>query len=86
MSKESDRSLVTWESIYQLESSLNEPIGAKERFILLSKNAKRLYARPNSLRILDGGGSNFTTILLKRIFPESFVLNVNIDRDIAPAD
>ena len=52
--------LLDWKSLYNLEIQTNEPIGCKERFIVLSKLSKQLFESLNSLNILDGGGSSVT--------------------------
>ena len=33
--------IISWEDLYEYETSLNSAIGAKERFILLSAHAKK---------------------------------------------
>ncbi len=71
--------LLDWKSLYNLEIQTNEPIGCKERFIVLSKLSKQLFESLNSLNILDGGGSSVTSRILKIIFPDSYIISVNIN-------
>jgi len=77
--------ITSWEHMYEYEASLNESIGAKERFILLSKYAGKIISQPNVIKILDGGGTTVTSYVLKKIFPGSFVVSVNLEgkNDIA---
>ena len=77
--------IISWEDLYEYEASLNESIGAKERFILLSKHAGKIISQLNGIKILDGGGTTVTSHVLKKIFPGSFVVSVNLEgkNDIA---
>ena len=77
--------ITSFEHMYEYEASLNESIGAKERFILLSKYAGKIISQPNVIKILDGGGTTVTSYVLKKIFPGSFVVSVNLEgkNDIA---
>jgi len=70
---------ITWEYLYDLEKSLNVAIGGKQRFISLSFYATRLIPQRKPLKILDGGGCNFSSHILKSIFVDCFVASINID-------
>ena len=59
--------IISWEDLYEYETSLNSAIGAKERFILLSAHAKKIVSQPDVIKILDGGGTNETSYVLKNI-------------------
>lgn len=71
---------ITFDFLYELERQLKGAIGAKERFVLLYEMRKHLIQRSvHAQYILDVGGCNFTSFLLKKIFPGSYVVSINID-------
>lgn len=74
-----ERTLLNWQSLYDLEIQINESIGCKERFILLSSISKRMFFPTDKLNILDGGGSRATSLIMKKLFPHSFIVSANID-------
>ncbi|MFC1570891.1 methyltransferase domain-containing protein [Candidatus Omnitrophota bacterium] len=79
------KKFLTWQDLYKVEEQLKENIGCKQRFVLLSKHIKQANISVGSPQILDGGGCNFTSLILKKIFPGSTIVSVNIEgkNDIA---
>ena len=77
---------VNWDMLYELEYEINESNGAKERYILIDEVVRRSFSKTKSLKILDGGGCKFTSLMLKKIFQDSYVVSVNINGSNEIAD
>lgn len=70
---------ITWQSLYDLEIRMDEAIGGKERFIIISNMVRNATFSKKSVRILDGGGTRVTSMILKEMYPDSFLVSVNIE-------